>query len=66
MVERNAADGNFKVSFPERPMEFTGERMTTAIDGQIEFEHFHRYCFARDLCEDSTSSMSAPAKVTVP
>jgi len=50
MVERNAVDGNFKVSFPERPMEFTGERMTTAIDGQIEFEHFHRYCLARDLC----------------
>ncbi len=31
-------------------MEFTGERITTAIHGQIEFEHFHRYCFARDLC----------------
>src|SRR5208283_3232186 len=50
MVERNTADGNFKVSFPERSMEFTGERMTTAIDGEIEFEHFHRYCLARDLC----------------
>ena len=24
--------------------------MTTAIEGQIEFEHFHRYCLARDLC----------------
>ena len=31
-------------------MEFTGERMTTGIEGEIEFEHFHRYCLARDLC----------------
>jgi len=33
-------------------MEFTGERMTTAIEGEIEFEHFHRYCLARDLCQE--------------
>jgi glycosyltransferase involved in cell wall biosynthesis/ubiquinone/menaquinone biosynthesis C-methylase UbiE len=50
VVEPNAADGIFKVSFPERSMEFTGERMTTAVEGEIEFEHFHRYCLARDLC----------------
>jgi GT2 family glycosyltransferase/SAM-dependent methyltransferase len=25
--------------------------MTSAIEGQIEFEHYHRYCFARDLCD---------------
>ena len=24
--------------------------MTTAIEGESEFEHFHRYCLARDLC----------------
>jgi GT2 family glycosyltransferase/ubiquinone/menaquinone biosynthesis C-methylase UbiE len=24
--------------------------MTTVMDGQIAFEHFHRYCIARDLC----------------
>jgi glycosyltransferase involved in cell wall biosynthesis/ubiquinone/menaquinone biosynthesis C-methylase UbiE len=50
MVEGNKADGIFKVSRPERSMEFTGERMTTAVEGEIEFEHFHRYCLARDLC----------------
>jgi glycosyltransferase involved in cell wall biosynthesis/SAM-dependent methyltransferase len=50
MVEWNLADGIFYVSLPERSMEFTGERMTTAIEGEIEFEHFHRYCLARDLC----------------
>ena len=50
MVEWNTANGIFKVSFPEQSMEFTGERMTTAIEGEIEFEHFHRYCLARDLC----------------
>ena len=51
MVERNRADGLFNVSLPERSMEFTGERMTTGIEGEIEFEHFHRYCLARDLCQ---------------
>jgi GT2 family glycosyltransferase/glycosyltransferase involved in cell wall biosynthesis len=30
-------------------MIFTGERLTSAIGGQIAFEHFHRYCIARDL-----------------
>ena len=44
-------DGIFKMSFPDQSMEFTGERMTTAIEGEIEFEHFHRYCLARDLCQ---------------
>ena len=37
----------------ERPLEalaFTGERMTTAMSGQIEYEHLHRYLFARELC----------------
>lgn len=29
---------------------FTGERFTSAIEGQIEFEHIHRYLMARDLC----------------
>src|SRR3984957_5374705 len=50
MVEWNKGDGIFNVSRPERSMEFTGERMTTAVEGEIEFEHFHRYCLARDLC----------------
>ena len=42
--------GVFKVSLPEQSMEFTGGRMTTAVEGGIEFEHLHRYCLARDLC----------------
>ena len=50
MIERSKADGVFKVSLPEQGMGFTGERMTTAAEGEIEFEHFHRYCLARDLC----------------
>ena len=50
MIIPKKTDGNFRVLFPGKALEFTGERMTTAIDGQIEFEHFHRYCLARDLC----------------
>lgn len=42
--------GNFRIPRPNQPLEFTGERMTSAVDGQIEFEHYHRYCMARDLC----------------
>lgn len=44
------ADGNFAVPRPSVELPFTGERMTTAMEGQIEFEHFHRYCLARDYC----------------
>ena len=44
-------DGNFRVLLPVKPLEFTGERMTTAVEGPTEFEHFHRYCLARDLCQ---------------
>src|SRR5215469_18888369 len=43
-------DGNFAVPCSATPLDFTGERMTSAIEGQIEFEHYHRYCLARDLC----------------
>ena len=40
----------FRVPQPAEQLAFTGERMTTAISGQIAFEHLHRYCIARDLC----------------
>ena len=43
-------DGMFRVPQPAEQLAFTGERMTTAISGQIAFEHLHRYCIARDLC----------------
>ncbi len=51
MTKVNTTDGNFKLTMPRKSLEFTGERMTTAIEGEIEFEHFHRYCLARDLCQ---------------
>jgi ubiquinone/menaquinone biosynthesis C-methylase UbiE len=31
-------------------MPFTGERLTTALSGQTEIEHLHRYVLARHLC----------------
>ena len=31
-------------------MEFTGERLTSAAVGQVQFEHLHRYFFARTFC----------------
>ena len=42
-------DGEFVVPRPVTALTFTGERMTSAVGGQIAFEHFHRYCLARDL-----------------
>jgi SAM-dependent methyltransferase len=33
-----------------KALDFTGERFTTAANGQIEFEHLHRYLMARSLC----------------
>jgi SAM-dependent methyltransferase len=32
------------------PEPFTGERLTAAIGGQVQIEHYHRYLFARTLC----------------
>ena len=39
----------FKNERPLEPLQFTGERMTSAMSGQIEYEHLHRYLFARSL-----------------
>jgi SAM-dependent methyltransferase len=40
----------FERVIPDTPLEWTGERLTTAIAGQIEVEHLHRYFLARALC----------------
>jgi O-antigen biosynthesis protein len=50
LTENTPTDGIFKLLPPSKKLEFTGERMTRTIEGQIEFEHFHRYSMARDLC----------------
>lgn len=39
------------MSLSERSTELTGKYMTTATEGENEFEHFHRYCLAGDLCQ---------------
>jgi SAM-dependent methyltransferase len=40
----------FERVVPETPLEWTGERLTTATAGQVEIEHLHRYFLARELC----------------
>lgn len=35
---------------PSQELEWTGERLTSAVSGQIEIEHLHRYFFARTFC----------------
>jgi SAM-dependent methyltransferase len=40
----------FERTLPAEPLEWTGERLTTATAGQVEVEHLHRYFLARDLC----------------
>ncbi len=39
----------FRRETAEHPEPFTGERLTTAIGGQMQVEHYHRYLFARSL-----------------
>jgi GT2 family glycosyltransferase/tetratricopeptide (TPR) repeat protein/SAM-dependent methyltransferase len=39
----------FRQERPSTPLEFTGERFTSATSGQIEYEHLHRYLLARSL-----------------
>ena len=40
----------FKRESATNPEPFTGERLTSALDGQTQIEHYHRYLFARSLC----------------
>jgi SAM-dependent methyltransferase len=42
----------FAAAKARNALEFTGERWTGAVAGQIEVEHLHRYFLARDLCRD--------------
>jgi SAM-dependent methyltransferase len=42
----------FERTAPLQPLEWTGERLTTATSGQVEIEHLHRYFLARELCRD--------------
>jgi SAM-dependent methyltransferase len=39
----------FRRETAAHPEPFTGERLTTAIGGQVQIEHYHRYLFARSL-----------------
>lgn len=40
----------FRRESAANPEPFTGERLTSALDGQTQIEHYHRYLFARSLC----------------
>lgn len=39
----------FERTVPAHASDWTGERLTSAISGQIEIEHLHRYFLAREL-----------------
>ena len=41
----------FRRETAEHPEPFTGERLTTAIGGQVQIEHYHRYLFARTFAQ---------------
>lgn len=41
----------FRIPVPKEALEFTGERFTTAVEGEIRHEHFHRYLFALQFCK---------------
>ncbi|MCS0503136.1 class I SAM-dependent methyltransferase [Ancylobacter mangrovi] len=42
----------FERFIPDKALDWTGERLTSAISGQAEIEHLHRYFLARELCRD--------------
>jgi SAM-dependent methyltransferase len=42
----------FPREFAVSPEPFTGERLTAAIRGQIETEHYHRYLYSRAFCRE--------------
>lgn len=41
----------FKREAAATPMDFSGERLTSAISGEVAVEHYHRYFLARDFCD---------------
>jgi len=43
--------GYFPREAAPTPDAFTGERLTSAIGGQVQIEHYHRYLFARSFCQ---------------
>jgi SAM-dependent methyltransferase len=42
----------FRREAAAHPEPFTGERLTAAVGGQVQIEHYHRYLFARSLVTD--------------
>jgi SAM-dependent methyltransferase len=42
----------FPREFAVNPEPFTGERLTAAVRGQIETEHYHRYLYSRAFCRE--------------
>lgn len=42
----------FKREVASQSLEFTGERLTNFVQGQVEIEHLHRYFLARAYCRD--------------
>jgi glycosyltransferase involved in cell wall biosynthesis/SAM-dependent methyltransferase len=50
MVQVKTTSEIFHLSLPRPSTESPDERMKSAIERGRAFEHFHRYCMARDLC----------------
>jgi SAM-dependent methyltransferase len=44
----------FKLERAPEALQFSGERFTSSVGGQIEVDHLHRYCIARHMCRDKT------------
>ncbi|MBN8943046.1 MAG: glycosyltransferase [Rhizobiales bacterium] len=40
----------FNREYSRTPLEFSGERLTSAVVGGVVIEHYHRYFLARDFC----------------
>jgi SAM-dependent methyltransferase len=40
----------FERVWPLDALDWTGERLTTCVSGQVDIEHLHRYFLARELC----------------
>jgi O-antigen biosynthesis protein len=41
----------FQIPVPGAALEFTGERFTTLVEGEVRHEHLHRYFFALQFCK---------------
>ena len=49
-MDESATPAIVQIPVPSRDLEYSGERFTSAVQGETRHEHYHRYLFALQFC----------------